>query len=79
MKKTMLLTTVLVAGSFAIAEDTLEFTAVDTDSNGLITMAEAVVDEALLDSFTSLDLDHDGKLTEEEFAAYTTMQSQQEG
>ncbi|WP_040556693.1 hypothetical protein [Reinekea blandensis] len=71
MKKTLLTAAIMTTATLAIAEDALEFSAVDADSNGLISMEEAAVNEALLDSFSALDLDVDGNLTEDEFAAFT--------
>lgn len=70
MKKTLLTAAILMTATLVSAEEALEFSAVDADSNGLISMEEASVNETLLESFAALDLNVDGNLTEDEFAAF---------
>lgn len=46
-----------------------EFSEVDADRNGSVTISEAAVVPVLVEKFSTLDRDGDGALTEEEYAA----------
>lgn len=46
-----------------------EFSKVDADRDGSVTISEAAVVPVLVEKFSTLDQDADGALTEEEYAA----------
>lgn len=58
----------LVSASSAFAMD-LEFSNVDLDSDGAISMEEAAQYPELMQQFKDLDSNKDGQLSEQEFAA----------
>jgi len=62
------------SGSIAgvqLAQADLSFQSVDLNTDGYISITEAVSDETLIDQFTILDTDDDGMLTESEFGNLT--------
>ena len=57
----------------ALAQDALDFTALDTDANGEVSMEElqVAIPDLTAESFAMLDTDASGALSAEEFAALT--------
>jgi len=71
MKKMLSVVAVALAfGASAAYADEAAFTALDIDKDGMISVEEAKVDEALAAKFAELDANKDEKLDMTEFAAF---------
>lgn len=66
--KNLLLTLTLIASATAFASDE-QFTQLDADKSGTLSMEEAKAEPAVADAFAKLDSNADGALSHEEFAA----------
>ncbi|MCZ7601135.1 MAG: calmodulin [Gammaproteobacteria bacterium] len=68
---TIALTALLFSvSSAAMAEEAMDFTAVDADGDGMISAAEAEAVPGLADQLASLDADGDGQLDADEYAKF---------
>lgn len=56
----------------AKAPQDLGFKALDADANGKISLKEAIKDRALAEKFNATDMNHDGAITVEEYALFTS-------
>jgi EF hand len=59
--------TLLVAGT-ALAADAPEFAALDTNHDGYVSKEEASTSPAIMELFTNVDANKDGKLSSSEYA-----------
>ncbi len=76
MKKLIAVSAFLTVAAFAgadeiIAENDVSFQSFDTNLDGVISLLEGSSNEELLASFTKLDIDEDGLLSEDEFAGFS--------
>lgn len=86
MKNTLILATMFAFSTFVSAEDAVnekeasaqeaapmanEFTALDTNLDGFVSLDEAGSNESLMKQFAKLDADKSGDLTSDEFSKYT--------
>lgn len=73
--KTIILSSLVVLGlsGAAFAQAATDFASVDTDANGSVSFAEAVVawPDLTQDAFTAADVDGNGELSLEEYDALT--------
>jgi hypothetical protein len=72
MTRTLLITSVAAALGLAGAATAADFTEVDADANGLVSLQEvqAIAPDVTEDEFSSYDGDADGSLNEDEFATW---------
>ncbi len=70
MSKKLLIIALALASSAVIASET--YSALDTDSSGAISEAEAAALPGLTEQMNTLDVDASGELSMEEFARFET-------
>ena len=56
----------------AKAPTDLGFKALDTDADGKVSLSEAIKDRALAENFNATDVNHDGAITVDEYALYSS-------
>ncbi|HEB94832.1 MAG TPA: hypothetical protein ENI96_00175 [Sedimenticola thiotaurini] len=60
----------LLAGGIAVAGESEQFTRLDANGDGMISMDEAAVDSELTKAWSAIDANQDGQIERAEFSAF---------
>lgn len=72
-RKPLIIASTLVAALFAggaVAGETGQFTKLDANGDGMISMDEAAVDSKLTESWSAVDANRDGQIERTEFSVF---------